>query len=64
MAPYQIIRAILLGEMVQNNKKTDFYAVFSHFRAILAPFKGLKKIHKGPQVGGMYGPMSELEIIP
>jgi hypothetical protein len=46
--------------MVQNNQKTVFYAVFVHFGAIWAP----KKICKGPQLGGMFGPLSELEIKP
>jgi hypothetical protein len=60
VAPNQIIRLIFLGEMVQNNQKTSFYAVFGYSGAIWA----LKKINKGPQVGGMFGPMSELKNNP
>jgi hypothetical protein len=51
--------------MVQNNQKTGFYAVF--FGAIwgfLGTPDGLKKVDKGPQVGGIYGPMSKLKNKP
>jgi hypothetical protein len=50
--------------MVQNNQKTGFYAVFFHFGAIWAPPYGLKKVSKGPQVGGKYGPRSKLKKKP
>jgi hypothetical protein len=43
--------------MVQNNQKTGFYALSGHFGAIRAP----KKIHKGLQVSGLFGPFSELK---
>jgi hypothetical protein len=43
--------------MVQNNQKIVFYAVWG----IWEPPNGTKKILKGPQVDGMYGPMSYLE---
>jgi hypothetical protein len=46
--------------VVQKNKKIVFYAFFGH----LGPLNGPKKIHKGPQVGGMYGPMSKLKNKP
>jgi hypothetical protein len=42
----QIIRPILLEEMIQNNQKTDFYAVFGHFRTIGVPLNGPKKYMK------------------
>jgi hypothetical protein len=54
------MRPIILGEMVQNNQKTVFYAVFDHFRAIWAPPRRLKKVAKGPQVGKIYNPMCKL----
>jgi hypothetical protein len=60
----QIIRLIHLGEMVQNNQKTGFCTVFSHFGAIWAPPDGPKKVLKGPQVGGRFGPMSKLRNMP
>jgi hypothetical protein len=46
--------------MVQNNQKTVFYAVSGHVGAIWA----LKKINKDPQVGKMFGLMSELKNKP
>jgi hypothetical protein len=59
--PNQIVRPIFLGEMVQNNQKIVYFMLFL---AIWAPPNGPKKVHKGPQVGGMYGTMSELENRP
>jgi hypothetical protein len=56
------MRPINLGEMVRNNQKTGFYAVFFlHYGAIWAPSNGPKLVPKGLQVSGMYGPMSELK---
>jgi hypothetical protein len=52
---------MLLGEMVQSNQKTVFYAVFAFLGAIWAPPNRPKKVPKGLQVGEMYGPMSKLE---
>jgi hypothetical protein len=60
LGPNQIIRPILLGEMVKNNQKIGFML----FLAILASPNGPKKILRGLQVGGMYGPMSGLEKRP
>jgi hypothetical protein len=54
----QIISPLLLEEIVQNNQKTGFCAVFFHFGAIWAPPEGAKKELKGLQVIGRYGPMS------
>jgi hypothetical protein len=52
---------VLLGEMVRNNQKTGFYAVFFlHCMAIWAPPNRPKKVAKGSQVGGRYGPTSKL----
>jgi hypothetical protein len=54
----QIIRPVLLGEMVQKYQKIVFsYAVL----AIWATPNGTKKVYKGPHVGRTYGPMLELE---
>jgi hypothetical protein len=50
-APYQIIMPILLVEMVPNNQKTGFYAVFFNSVAIWAPPSEPKKVDKGPQIG-------------
>jgi hypothetical protein len=62
--PNQVIRPILLEEMVQNNQKTWFlYAVvFFHFGAILRPPNRPKKVLNSLQVGRMYGLMSNLKI--
>jgi hypothetical protein len=46
--------------MVQNNQKTGIYAVFGHLGAIWTP----KKKNKSPQVGGMFGSMSEIRNKP
>jgi hypothetical protein len=50
--------------MVQNNQKTGFMM----FLVILGPFRhpqmDLKKVDKGLQMGGMYGPMSKLRNKP
>jgi hypothetical protein len=43
-APNQIIRPIHLGEMVQNNQKTGFYAAFLSF---WGHFGNPKWTHKG-----------------
>jgi hypothetical protein len=41
-------------------RKQDLYWVFfAHFRAIWASPNGSKKVHKGLQINGMYGPMSK-----
>jgi|TARA_B110001454_G_scaffold175630_1_gene167435 hypothetical protein len=64
ISPNPIIRPILLGEIVQNNKRTGFYAVF-YF--ILGPFGHLKcpkKVLKGLHVARTYGPISKLENNP
>jgi hypothetical protein len=47
--------------MVQNNQKIVY---FMPFLAIWAHPNGQKKVLRGPQVGGMYGSMSELEKRP
>jgi hypothetical protein len=47
-------RPILVGAMVQNNQELVFYAVLGH----LGTPKWTQKVHKGPQVDGMYGQMS------
>jgi hypothetical protein len=47
--------------MVRNNPKTGFYAVFSILGAVWVAQSGPKKVPKGPQVGGTYGPMSKLK---
>jgi hypothetical protein len=64
--PYQIIKPIFLGEIVRNNLKTVF--MLGCFFFILGPFwappNGPKKVPEGPQVSGMYGPMSELKNKP
>jgi hypothetical protein len=39
---------ILLGERVQNNQKTGFYAIFGPSGAIWAPPNEPKKVHEGP----------------
>jgi hypothetical protein len=61
ISPYQIIRSILVGEIVQNNQKIVFFMLFW---GIWAPPKGPKKVIKGPQVDRMYVPMSKLENKP
>jgi len=61
IGPNQIIRPILLGEMVENNQK---FFVLMLFLAIWALSNGPKKVLRGLQVGGMYGPISELENRP
>jgi hypothetical protein len=43
----------------KTSAKQVFYPVFYHFGAIWAPPNGPKKERKGPQVGGMYDPMSK-----
>jgi hypothetical protein len=58
--------AKLLGPFSQEKwskttRKQVCYAVFCHFGV---PPNGPKKIGKGPQVGRMYGLMSELENKP
>jgi hypothetical protein len=58
-----MIRPILLGEIVRNNQKTGFHAVFL-FVAIWAPPYGPKKVPKGPQVGETFGVMSKLKNKP
>jgi hypothetical protein len=47
--PNQIIRHILIGEIVQNNKKTDLYAVFMFisFGGYLDTLNGPKNVLKG-----------------
>jgi hypothetical protein len=55
--------------MVQNNQKTVFFMLVFHFLfllfgAIWAPPNVLEKVDKGPQVGGMYGPMSKVKNKP
>jgi hypothetical protein len=51
---------ILLGEMVQNDQKKIFFAVFFHFVAVReAPYEP-KKVVKDSKVGWMYGQMSKL----
>jgi hypothetical protein len=42
-APNQIIRPIFLREIVHNNKKTGFYAVFFYFGTLWAPPNESKK---------------------
>jgi hypothetical protein len=58
--PYQIIRPIALGEMIQNNQNKVVMLVL----AIVAPPNGHKRVCKGPQMSLMYGPLSKLEIKP
>jgi hypothetical protein len=53
-----------LGEIVRNNQKTGFYAVFSFILGPFWPLNGPKKVFKGMQVGGTYGLMSELKDKP
>jgi hypothetical protein len=43
----------------KTTRKQVFYAVFGHFGAIGAFPNGSKKVHKGLQVDGMYGPISK-----
>jgi hypothetical protein len=57
----QIIRLILLGEILQNNQKTG---VFCNLGNIWAPPNVPKKVHKGLQMSGLYGLMSNLENNP
>ena len=59
-APNQINRPILIGEMVQNSHKMGVYAVLGH----LGTPNWSQKVHNGPQVGGMYVPMSKLKNKP
>jgi hypothetical protein len=49
--------------LVWNNQKTGFYEFF-HFKVIWARPNGPKKVPKGLQVGGMYGPMFKLKNKP
>jgi hypothetical protein len=46
----------MLGETVQDNQKIVFLCCFL---AVWATPNGPRKVHKGPQVGGMYGLMSK-----
>jgi hypothetical protein len=50
--------------MVGNHHKQSFHAVFFHVGAIWAPQNGLKKVLKGPHLGGTYGPMCKLKNKP
>jgi hypothetical protein len=51
--------------MVQKQpEKKLLYAVFGHFGALWAPPNRPKKVHKHPQVGKVYGPMSKLKKAP
>ena len=63
-APNQIIRPIFLREIVHNNEKTGFYAVFFILGPFGHPQMNPKKVLKGPQVGRTYGPMSQLKNKP
>jgi hypothetical protein len=63
-APIQTIIPILLGEMVQTTRNILNYILLL---TIFGPFRHPKmdqKEFKGPQVGGMYGPMSKYEDKP
>jgi hypothetical protein len=55
---------MLLGEIVQNNQKTGFYAVFYLFGGHLSTLNGLKKVLKGLQVARTYGSISKLKNNP
>jgi hypothetical protein len=48
----------------KTTRKKFFYADFCHFGFIWAPQNGPKKIYKGLQVGGMYGPLYKLKDRP
>jgi hypothetical protein len=60
-APYQIIRPILVGEIVQNKQKKVFFILF---RGIWVPPNVPKKVLEGMQVEGKHVPMSKLEKKP
>jgi hypothetical protein len=59
--PNKILRPILLGEVVQKNQKIVFFILFL---AICGPQNGPKMLHKGSQMGKMYGPMFKLKNKP
>jgi hypothetical protein len=45
-------------------KQVLCWAFYFHFRALWAPQNGTKEVLEGQQVGGTYGPMSELKNKP
>jgi hypothetical protein len=51
-----------MREMVQNSQKTVFFMLFrGPFGGHLGAIWARKKIKKGSQVEGIFGPMSELK---
>jgi hypothetical protein len=53
-----------MRKIVQNNQKIGFLLYLFPFGANWEPLNGPKKVHKDPQVGGMYVPMSWFENKP